>query len=166
MVNGTRPPCSEAEVWQALRGVPDPELPALSVVELGIVRDVRLEGGRATLTITPTFSACPALHTIRAELARAVEALGLEPRVETVLFPPWSSDLITPEARRKLEDYGIAPPTPGGSGGLLQLQADAPRCPRCGSLNTGVKNTFGPTLCKSLHVCNACGEPFEAFKTV
>jgi ring-1,2-phenylacetyl-CoA epoxidase subunit PaaD len=95
-----------------------------------------------------------------------VREAGYEPEVRTVMSPPWTTDWITPEARRKLEEYGIAPPAPADATPLLQLQLDPPRCPRCGSVNTTVKNTFGPTLCKTIHVCNACREPFEAFKSV
>lgn len=155
------------QVWQALAGVPDPEIPVVNVVEMGIVREVRLEGGKATVTMTPTFSGCPALHAIRESLERAVRDLGFaEVEVKTVLSPPWSTDSIAPEARAKLERYGIAPPRPTSDLGLLQLELEPVRCPRCGSLDTSVKNTFGSTLCKSIYVCNACGEPFEGFKTV
>nr|WP_183986730.1 1,2-phenylacetyl-CoA epoxidase subunit PaaD [Deinobacterium chartae] len=157
---------SEREVWDALARVLDPEIPVVNVVEMGIVRAVHLEEGRARVTITPTFSACPALHVIRDEVAAAVRALGLEVSVQSVISPPWTTDWISPEARRKLEAYGIAPPTPAGDTPLIALEANPPRCPRCGSFNTAVKNTFGPTLCKTIHVCNACREPFEAFKTV
>jgi ring-1,2-phenylacetyl-CoA epoxidase subunit PaaD len=155
------------QVWQALAQVPDPEIPVVNVVEMGIVRGVRLEGGKATVTMTPTFSGCPALHAIRESLEQAVRGLGFaEVEVRTVLSPPWSTDWITPEAREKLERYGIAPPRPTSDLGLIQLEPEPLRCPRCGSLDTAVKNTFGSTLCKSIYVCKACGEPFEGFKTV
>lgn len=156
----------EAEVWEALQAVKDPELPALSVVELGIVREVEVEGGRVRVAITPTFSACPALQVMREEITAALQKLGFaEVELETVLAPAWTSDWITPAGREKLERYGIAPPGPAG-GGLLQLEPEPVRCPRCGSLDVGLKNSFGPTLCKSLYVCNGCQEPFEAFKAV
>lgn len=158
---------SADQVWQALAQVPDPEIPVINVVEMGIVRDVQVEGGKVVVTMTPTFSGCPALHVIRENLEQAVRGLGFgEVEVRTVLFPPWSTDSITPEARAKLERYGIAPPRPAGEVGLIELELEPVRCPRCGSLDTSVKNTFGPTLCKSIHVCNACREPFESFKTL
>ncbi|AFZ66396.1 1,2-phenylacetyl-CoA epoxidase subunit PaaD [Deinococcus peraridilitoris] len=157
---------SEAEVWAALSRVPDPEIPVVNIVEMGIVREVQLDGARATVRMTPTFSACPALHVIREDIARAVRSLGLQVQVDTVMFPPWTTDWITEEARTKLSVYGIAPPGASDDGALLQLQSDATRCPRCGSFDTRIKNTFGPTLCKTIHVCGACREPFEAFKTV
>lgn len=157
----------EREVWQALSRVPDPEIPVVNVVEMGIVRDVKVDGDKATVTMTPTFSGCPALHTIREGLENAVQELGFEAEVKTVLSPPWSTDWISKEAREKLGRYGIAPPKPTlDDAGLIQLELSPARCPRCGSFDTSVKNTFGPTLCKSIHVCNACKEPFEAFKTV
>lgn len=165
-MNEARQLPTKRDVWTALEGVLDPEIPVVNVVEMGIVRGVELNGAHATVRMTPTFSACPALHVIRDDIRRAVEALGLEARVETVMFPPWSTDLITEDAKQKLERYGIAPPGESEHGQLLHLQQDAPRCPRCGSFDTRVKNTFGPTLCKTIHVCNACKEPFEAFKTV
>lgn len=154
-------------IWQALAQVPDPEIPVINVVEMGIVRDVQVEGGKVVVTMTPTFSGCPALHAIREGLEQAVRGLGFSKvEVRTVLFPPWSTDCITPEARAKLERYGIAPPRPTSEFGLIQLELEPVRCPRCGSLDTTVKNTFGPTLCKSIYVCNVCREPFEGFKTL
>lgn len=155
------------QVWQALAQVPDPEIPVVNVVEMGIVRDVQVEGGKVVVTMTPTFSGCPALHVIRENLERAVRGLGFaEVEVKTVLFPPWSTDSITPQAKEKLRQYGIAPPRPADEFGLIELEPAPIRCPRCGSLNTSTKNTFGPTLCKSIHVCNDCREPFEGFKSV
>lgn len=156
-------------VWQALARVLDPEIPVVNVVEMGIVRGVRLEGTTVVVTMTPTFSGCPALHAIRDHLLEAVRDLGVQDvRVETVLSPPWTTDWITPEARAKLQAYGITPPVPasGLRMDLLQLEPEAARCPRCGSFNTTVKNTFGPTLCKRIHVCNDCHEPFESMKAV
>ena len=157
----------EAQVWDALSRVMDPELPVVNVVEMGIVRGVELRGDTATVRMTPTFSACPALHVIRQDIADAVRGLGLTPEVQTVLSPAWTTDWITEQARGKLERYGVAPPAPTSTEPpLMQLRADVPRCPRCGSFDTAIKNTFGPTLCKTLQVCNACKEPFEAFKTL
>lgn len=156
-----------AQVWEALKRIPDPEIPVVNVVEMGIVREVQVEGGKAVVTMTPTFSGCPALHVIRENLERAVRGLGFgEVEIRTALFPPWSTDWITPEAQEKLRQYGIAPPLPAQQAGLLQLEPAPMRCPLCGSLNTSTKNTFGSTLCKSIHVCNDCREPFEGFKSV
>lgn len=159
---------STEQVWQALAQIPDPEIPVINVVEMGIVRGVEIEGHKATITMTPTFSGCPALHLIREQLERTVRALGFDPvEVKTVLSPAWSTDWITPEAKERLRQYGIAPPKPKGTQDfLIELEPVPTPCPRCGSLNTSVKNTFGPTLCKAIYVCNNCQEPFEGFKTV
>ena len=159
---------STEQVWKALAQIPDPEIPVINVVEMGIVRDVRIEGNKAVITITPTFSGCPALHLIRTQLEQTVRSLGFqEVEVQTVLSPPWSTDWITPEAKERLRQYGIAPPKPRSElDTLIQLEASPTPCPRCGSLGTSVKNTFGPTLCKAIYVCNSCKEPFEGFKTV
>ena len=156
------------QVWKALAQIPDPEIPVINVVEMGIVRDVRIEGNKAVITMTPTFSGCPALHLIRTQLEQTVRSLGFqEVEVQTVLSPPWSTDWITPEAKERLRRYGIAPPKPSSRQATwIQLEASPTPCPRCGSLGTSVKNTFGPTLCKALYVCNSCKEPFEGFKTV
>ncbi len=156
------------QVWEALAQIPDPEIPVINVVEMGIVRGVTIEGNKATITMTPTFSGCPALHLIREQLEQTTRSLGFgEVEVKTVLSPAWSTDWITPEARERLRQYGIAPPQPTHpQSTLIQLEASPTRCPRCGSLNTSVKNTFGPTLCKAIHVCNDCKEPFESFKSV
>lgn len=157
------------QLWEALAGIPDPEIPVINVVEMGIVRAVEVEGDSAVITMTPTFSGCPALHLIRQSLEQTARSLGFSRvEVKTVLSPPWSTDSITPEAREKLRRYGIAPPRPSAEARLelIQLEPFPTPCPRCGSLNTSVKNTFGPTLCKSILVCNECHEPFESFKTL
>jgi ring-1,2-phenylacetyl-CoA epoxidase subunit PaaD len=127
-----------------------------------------VEGNKATIVMTPTFSGCPALHLIREQIEQVARSQGFgQVEVKTVLSPAWTTDWITPEARERLRRYGIAPPKPTSTqGSLLQLEPSPTRCPRCGSLNTSVKNTFGPTLCKAIHVCNHCKEPFESFKTV
>nr|WP_299429550.1 1,2-phenylacetyl-CoA epoxidase subunit PaaD [uncultured Meiothermus sp.] len=152
----------------ALAKIPDPEIPVINLVEMGIVRGVMVEGNKATIVMTPTFSGCPALHLIREQIEQVARSQGFgQVEVKTVLSPAWTTDWITPEARERLRRYGIAPPKPTSTqGSLLQLEPSPTRCPRCGSLNTSVKNTFGPTLCKAIHVCNHCKEPFESFKTV
>jgi|SRR5690554_2335408 len=155
-------------VWQALSTVTDPEIPVLDIVEMGLVREVRLteaEGaGGVHVVITPTFSGCPALTVIEENVASAVRQLGFEQvEVTSRLSPPWSTDDMTDEARRKLEEFGIAPPQPHG--GLLQLALEAPvRCPRCGHPDTLLRNPFGSALCREIRTCQACQETFESFK--
>lgn len=180
-------------VWAALEDVADPEIPALSVVELGMVRDVEVEpaprgesrgsgsracgdgneaggaaseagGARVRVDITPTFAGCPAFHAITEAVEARVRGLGAgEVRVRRVLSPAWSSDDMTDTARAKLKAFGLAPPEPHG--GLLLPALDAPvPCPRCGSFDTELRNAFGSALCREIHTCRACGEPFERFK--
>jgi ring-1,2-phenylacetyl-CoA epoxidase subunit PaaD len=160
---GNTPTMDEQTLWTALQGIPDPEIPVVSIVEMGIVRSVQLQGLNATIGITPTFSACPALHVIQASVIQAIQSLGLTVILHTVLAPPWSTDWITPAAKEKLRLYGIAPPLLTSE--LIQLEPALP-CPRCQSLDTTLKNTFGPTLCKQIRYCNRCQEPFESFKTI
>lgn len=156
-------PCTE-QVWKALAQIPDPEIPVINVVEMGIVRKVEIEGHKAVITMTPTFSGCPALHLIRAQIKQVIRSLGFDPvEVKTVLSPAWSTDWITPEAKERLRLHGIAPPRHQNE---VRLEGPPVPCPRCGSLNTTLKNSFGPTLCKAIHVCNHCREPFESFKSV
>lgn len=155
------------QVWAALATVPDPEIPVVSVTDMGMVRDVTVDGGRVRVTFTPTFSGCPALHVIRDSIGEAVRALGVpDVEVRSTLTPPWTTDWIQEGARERLRQYGIAPPAPAGDSPLITLDPEPTRCPRCGSLNVRMTGSFGPTLCKRLYVCDACKEPFEGFKSV
>lgn len=140
----------------------DPELPALTIADLGILRDVREADGAVTVTITPTYSGCPAMAQIAADLRRRLERAGYE-RVDirTELSPPWTTDWITPDGRRKLAAAGIAPPGDRGGPVLVPL---AVRCPRCGSPDTRELSRFSGTACKALCQCQACREPFEHVK--
>jgi ring-1,2-phenylacetyl-CoA epoxidase subunit PaaD len=155
-------------VWEALGEIPDPEIPVLSLVDLGVVRDVEVAEERVHVEFTPTFLGCPALEVMRDRIEEAVRALGGEPDVEVVQDDSWSTDRITPEGRRKLREAGFAPPAPREAGGptLLQLQSHAFRCPYCGSTETRLENLFGPTPCRSIRYCAACRQPFEQFKTI
>jgi ring-1,2-phenylacetyl-CoA epoxidase subunit PaaD len=150
--------------------VPDPEVPVISVVELGIVRDVRVDdAGAVAVTITPTYSGCPAMFEIEKDIRTALEAAGATSvSVQTVLSPAWTTDWIGPEAREKLRKYGIAPPGKAEQGGLITLtRARQPvTCPWCGSRDTELKSEFGSTACKAIHVCRACRQPFDEFKAL
>ena len=158
---------TEAEVWEALAEVPDPEIPVISVVDLGVVRSVHVDGERVHVEFTPTFLGCPALEVMRSQMAERIAELGAEPEVEVVLDDSWSTDKITAEGREKLREAGFAPPTPRGEGTtLVQLQANGFRCPYCGSTQTRLENIFGPTPCRSLRYCESCRQPFEQFKTI
>jgi ring-1,2-phenylacetyl-CoA epoxidase subunit PaaD len=155
-------------VWEALAEIPDPEIPVISLVELGVVRDVEVENGRVRVEFTPTFLGCPALEVMRDQMSAKVRELGGEPEIEVIADDSWSTDRITPEGREKLREAGFAPPTPRGQGApqLVQLQRGPFRCPYCGSTETELENIFGPTPCRSLRYCKSCRQPFEQFKTI
>lgn len=156
----------ETDVWQALEAVKDPEIPVVSVVELGIIREIEVEGEAVKVKMTPTFSGCPALSVMRSEIETAVRGLGATTVVvETVLHPPWSSESISEEGRQKLKEFGLAPPI--RHDGCLPVTFSEPvSCPRCDSDNTTVKNNFGSTLCRAIYYCHECDEPFEQFKAL
>src|SRR5438132_2110481 len=161
-------PVRECDVWQALADVEDPEIPVISVVELGVVRGVSVEGERVHVEFTPTFLGCPAQEAMKARMAEKIEELGAEPEIDVVLDDSWSTDRITPAGREKLREAGFAPPAPRAAGApkLVQLQSTAFRCPYCGSTDTKLENIFGPTPCRSLRYCETCRQPFEQFKTI
>ena len=157
-----------AAVWDALAAIPDPEIPVVSLVDLGVVRDVEVDGARVRVEFTPTFLGCPALEVMRDAMAERIRELGGEPEIDVVLDDSWSTDRITPTGREKLRAAGFAPPAPreAGKPTLVQLQSAAFRCPYCSSTDTRLENIFGPTPCRSLRYCNACRQPFEQFKTI
>jgi ring-1,2-phenylacetyl-CoA epoxidase subunit PaaD len=157
-----------ADVWEALSEVPDPEIPVISIVDLGVVRDVQVEGVRVHVEFTPTFLGCPALEVMRDQMASKIEELGAEPDVEVVMDDSWSTDRITPAGREKLRAAGFAPPAPREATApkLMQLQSAVFRCPYCGSTDTKLENIFGPTPCRSIRYCTSCRQPFEQFKTI
>ena len=150
------------QVWQALEAIPDPEIPVVSLVDLGVIRSVDVEQGHVHVELTPTFLGCPALEFMKRALEEAVSDLGAEPEIEVVHDDSWSTDKITPAGREKLRAAGFAPPAPR----LVQLQPQVHRCPYCGSTDTRLENLFGPTPCRSLRYCVSCRQPFEQFKTI
>ncbi len=161
------PPADIAQIWAWLDEVPDPEIPVVSVVDLGIVRDIRWEGpegaSELVVTITPTYSGCPATSLIAFEVERAIRAHGLNRvRLETRVSPPWTTDWISAAGRARLKAFGIAPPPDvaarrGGPAATVE-------CPCCGSTRTVRVSEFGSTPCKALYKCNDCLEPFDLFK--
>jgi ring-1,2-phenylacetyl-CoA epoxidase subunit PaaD len=155
-------------VWDALAEIPDPEIPVISLVELGVVRDVRLDGDRVRIELVPTFLGCPALEAMCDAIGGRMRALGAEPDVHVVRDDSWSTDKITPAGREKLRAAGFAPPAPRAAAAprLVQLQSSGFRCPYCGSRDTALENIFGPTPCRSLRYCRSCRQPFEQFKTI
>ena len=159
---------TEAAVWDALAEIPDPEIPVISVVDLGVVKSVSVDAARVRIEFTPTFMGCPALDAMRSQMEAAVTALGAEPQVDILLDDSWSTDKITPAGREKLREAGFAPPIARGESApaLLQLQTAIHRCPYCNSTATRLENIFGPTPCRSIRYCSSCRQPFEQFKTI
>ena len=159
---------AEHQVWAALGEIPDPEIPVVSLVELGVIRSVDVRDGHVRIEFTPTFLGCPALEVMKKAMEAKVAELGAEPEVEVVADDSWSTDKITPAGREKLREAGFAPPAPREASApkLVQLRANAFRCPYCGSTETRLENIFGPTPCRSLRYCESCRQPFEQFKTI
>ena len=160
----------EAVIWAALDEVPDPEIPTISVVELGVIGGFGFEaigGGRERLTVEllPTFMGCPAIEVMRETVGERLRSMELaeEVRVDISFVVPWTSDRISPEGREKLRAGGFAPPPLIGLGDLLPT-LDLATCPYCGSRNTTLDNPFGPTLCRAIYHCESCHQPFEQFK--
>jgi ring-1,2-phenylacetyl-CoA epoxidase subunit PaaD len=156
------------QVWEVLAEIPDPEIPVISLVDLGVIRSVDVSGNQVQVEFTPTFLGCPALEVMRDAMRDRIASLGAEPDVRVITDDSWSTDRITPEGREKLRASGFAPPAPRTNGGvqLVQLQSNAFRCPYCGSRDTALENIFGPTPCRSVRYCRNCRQPFEQFKTI
>jgi len=178
VVSATGRPTAD-EVWQWLAEVEDPEIPVISIVDLGIVREVQWQGdgddAECVVALTPTYSGCPATHVIEQSVLQALHARGL-PRVRTLtrISPPWTTDWMSDEGKRKLRDYGIAPPVGLASEQVILIgtigrggrrpHASLPGCPRCGSVDVALTSQFGSAPCKALYRCKTCLEPFDHFK--
>ncbi len=164
-------PSDEAStrVWDIAATVLDPEVPVLTIEDLGVLRSAEFVDGRAHVTITPTYSGCPAMDSIRTDVASALAEAGYpDATVELVLSPAWTTDWMSDDGKRKLTEFGIAPPsglTPVRRTGSVRV-ALAVKCPQCGSLDTRETSRFGSTSCKALYTCNACQEPFDYFKVL
>lgn len=153
-------------VWERLGDIPDPEVPVITILELGVVRQVRWDDPVLHITITPTYTGCPAMSLFVAEIKAAMRDEGIENvEIHTVYAPAWTTDWLSEEAKAKLKKYGIAPPVPSEND-PDDLFAPPPvvPCPRCDSKNTALKSQFGSTACKALYLCSDCKEPFEYFK--
>jgi ring-1,2-phenylacetyl-CoA epoxidase subunit PaaD len=150
--------------WNAAASVVDPEIPVLTIADLGVLREVEVRDGRVDVAITPTYSGCPAMNMIAVEIAVALENAGFsKPNVRTVLSPAWTTDWMSEEGRTKLKAYGIAPPLPASSRRAL-FGVQQVSCPQCGSGDTELLSEFGSTACKALWRCKSCREPFDYFK--
>ncbi|WP_142122469.1 1,2-phenylacetyl-CoA epoxidase subunit PaaD [Arthrobacter sp. SLBN-122] len=166
----TRARTPQQDAWDIAATVCDPEIPVLSIADLGILRNVEVQDGKVTVTITPTYSGCPAMDAIRDDLYTAFKKEGYDDvQVDLVLAPAWTTDWMTEAGKQKLQEYGIAPPTgnskAGGHSGPIRLSL-AVKCPQCNSLNTKELTRFGSTSCKALYVCQDCKEPFDYFKVL
>lgn len=168
-----RAPVSEERIWAELAGIADPEIPAISVVDLGVIGDVEVDGGRVRVELLPTFVGCPAIGVMQQQISERLRERGLADEVEVAISfdPPWTSDRISAEGRERLRLSGFAPPVtiaPAGPASGLEELAVLPiaECPYCGSRNTTLENPFGPTLCRAIYHCADCRQPFEQFKSV
>ncbi len=159
-------PQAEADrvAWDIAAAVVDPEVPVLTIEDLGVLRSVKVTDGVVAVEITPTYSGCPAVDAIRDDIVSALTSCGYaSATVTVVLAPAWTTDWMSPVGRTKLEEYGIAPPQPRRADGVVGLGLGI-RCPNCGSLHTRESSRFGSTSCKALYVCQRCQEPFDYFK--
>ncbi len=164
------------QIWRMLDQIKDPEIPVVSLVEMGVARDVQIDGDKVLVTITPTFAGCPAMHYMREQIVEQLKSIGVEQiEVRTSINPPWTSEWLSAEVRSKLKQFGLAPPprlthTAPRSGASVDQPdleialMEAVECPYCGSKNTAMENSFGPTLCRSIHYCHNCHQSFERFK--
>jgi ring-1,2-phenylacetyl-CoA epoxidase subunit PaaD len=162
----------ERRVWDALAEIPDPEIPNISVVDLGVIRDVRFsdDGSRVTVEMLPTFVGCPAIGVMQQQIGERLRELHVadEVEVDVSFAEPWTSERISPEGRQRLRQSGFAPPVTGSTPASLDELFVLPvaECPYCGSRNTTLENPFGPTLCRAIYHCTDCRQPFEQFKRI
>ncbi len=150
------------DITALISSIPDPEVPVLTIADLGILRSIEEVDGQVVVTITPTYSGCPAMHHIEQEVLAALATFDVSGRVDMVFSPAWTTDWMTPIGREKLRDYGIAPPRPTET--AISIRRDTIACPQCSSSNTELISRFGSTACKSLRRCLDCLEPFDHFK--
>lgn len=164
------PALTRDEVFELLTGIQDPELPVVDIVELGIVRDVSIDGETVRVDVTPTYSGCPALRMIEDEIVATLRAHGFgDVKVRNIFSPAWTTDWLSAETKQKLKEYGIAPPATAATSDVAELitirrSRETIACPYCGSRNTEQKSEFGSTACKAIHFCNSCDQPFDYFK--
>jgi len=161
----TRDPITQ-KAWDAAAAVPDPEVPCINVAELGILREIEMVDGKAVAYVTPTYTGCPATLAIELAIEVALRDAGYDPKIERVISPPWTTNWISDEGRKKLHAYGIAPPVNGSNSKLALFGATSVNCPQCGSEDTERLSEFGSTACKAQYRCKSCLEPFDYFKCI
>lgn len=158
---------TEADIWSVLATVKDPEIPVLSLLDMGMITNVECSGAKASVTMTPTFVGCPAINVMKKDIHDAVKSLGFEEvTVIADLETTWTSNRMSPEAKEKLEKFGIAPPVAYKDEELSLEMLDRVRCPHCGSTDTTLRSSFGSTLCRAIRFCFSCHQGFEQFKPV
>lgn len=156
---------SVEHIREVLATVADPEIPVLTVEDLGVIRGINLIDNRVTIQLTPTYSGCPAMDTIATDISKALDNAGYETEIQMVLSPAWTTDWISANGRKKMNEYGIAPPLESNADKMALLhEARVVKCTRCGSTNTHLVSQFGSTACKALFQCDDCKEPFDYFK--
>lgn len=159
----------EQHIWDIIKDIPDPEIPVLTITDLGVIRNVKIVGEQTIITITPTYTGCPAMNQFEDDIIKTLSENGIvNARIETSYQPAWTTDWISDEAKQKLQDYGIAPPQEKTSDKNYIIGAEKRKviCPQCKSENTGMISQFGSTACKALYQCNDCKEPFDYFKCI
>jgi ring-1,2-phenylacetyl-CoA epoxidase subunit PaaD len=157
------------KIWSNLSEVVDPEIPVINIVELGVIRNVEIKEGEITITITPTYSGCPAMETFEKDIKSKLSQRGFKQiKIATTFSPAWTTDWLSSETKDKLKKYGIAPPQKslGGKKELFKTESKVVECPFCNSKDTKLVSQFGSTACKALHFCNSCSQPFEYFKCI
>jgi ring-1,2-phenylacetyl-CoA epoxidase subunit PaaD len=169
MAEASQQPINDQQIWEALKEVPDPELPAISVIDMGIVRRVDVDAAHSHIhiEITPTFSGCPALPQIQQTILARLSSLATNVEVIVSMRDSWTSDMLSEDAHRKLRGVGIAPPPKVGRGRIIPMLTSRPlTCPHCASQQTVLENAFGPTPCRAIAYCTQCHQPFEQFKPI
>lgn len=156
---------TKEEIWDLIKDVPDPEIPVITIEELGVLRDVEVKDDKVIVSITPTYSGCPAMQMFQFDIQKVLKEHDIPSEIKTVFNPPWGTESLNEEAKDKLRSYGIAPPEDGIGEELPNGKIKMVTCPHCGSKDTNVKSQFGSTACKALYTCNDCLEPFEYFKS-
>lgn len=165
----TKQTYSKEDIWEMIRYIPDPEIPVITIEELGVLRDIEFEDDKILVVITPTYSGCPAMKQFEDDIIDKLKEYGItNAEIKTVYSPAWTTDWMTDEAKRKLEDYGIAPPVEGTAdkGTLFASGPKVVKCPKCKSEDTRLVSQFGSTACKAHYQCNNCLEPFDYFKCI
>ena len=166
MVVSGRISLSQSEIWDLISSIPDPEVPCITISDLGIIRGIEANEKEVVIQLTPTYCGCPAVSAIESAVSEKLRQNGIKAKIERVLSPPWTSDWISKDGRDKLKAFGIAPPKRNIGDNTKFFSADTTECPKCSSTNTHMISNFGSTACKAQYSCNSCLEPFELFKCI